>query len=97
MHQTQQGAMRLERTRRALAAFDAEDAKPMPEDFTEAWRKLGREDRLARAVGRAYGEDTAHINNLKTCEACVRPGKRLPAGHPDESFVRRMVRLADAV
>ena len=46
----------------------------------------------ARAVGVAYGEDTKDINDPETCSSCIRPGKSKPAGHPDEPFVRRMVR-----
>jgi hypothetical protein len=83
----------LERTKAALAAYDAEVAKPMPDTFREVWAKLNREDRLAREVGRAYGLDTADRNDPATCEACVRPGKPTTPDHPDEPFVRRMVRL----
>lgn len=85
--------MNLDRTKAALAAYDAEVAKPMPDPFGEAWSKLNREDRLAREVGRSFGLDTADRNNVATCEACIRPGKPTAPDHPDEPFVRRMVRL----
>jgi len=85
--------MNLARTKAAIEAYDAEAAQPMPEPFGEAWDKLNREDRLAEAAGEAYGLDTAHINNLATCKACVRPDKPTAPDHPDEPFVRRMVRL----
>lgn len=67
------------RTRAALKTFD---------DFTEhVWAKgdnsnFGRNfakhdaerERLARLVGRAFGEDTIEVNSPDTCESCVRPG-----------------------
>ncbi len=85
--------MNLARTKAAIEAFDTETAQPMPEDFSEAWRKLNREDQLAEAVGEAFGLDTADRNDPATCKVCVRPGKPTAADHPDEPFVRRMVRL----
>lgn len=85
--------MNLARTKAAIEAFDAEAAKPMPEPFGEAWGKINREDRLAEAVGEAYGLDTADRNDPATCKACIRPGRPTEADHPDEPFVRRMVRL----
>jgi hypothetical protein len=72
----------LSRTKAALEAFDAHAAE----------HGFRRDGKLAEAVGEAFGMDTAGLNDLATCKACVRPGKLLPAGHPDESFVRRMVR-----
>ena len=51
-----------------------------------------RTEANARAVGVAYGEDTKDINDPETCASCIGPGKPKPAGHPDEPFVRRMVR-----
>lgn len=70
---------KFNRTRAALKTFD---------DFTEhVWAKgdnrdFGRNfvkhdaerERLARLVGRAFGEDTAEVNSIATCESCVRPG-----------------------
>jgi hypothetical protein len=63
------------RTKAALKTFDT---------FTEnvwepsTWRNFEANDaernRLARAVGRAFGEDTVEVNSPDTCEGCVRPG-----------------------
>lgn len=84
--------MNLTRTRKAVAAYDALVALPMPDDFGQAWARLKAEDAAGEAVGVAYGEDTKDRNNPEVCRACIRPGKANPA-HPDDlSFVRRMVR-----
>lgn len=73
----------LARTEAALAAYDAhwgDDYDPY------------QEDRLAVAVGTAFGLDTADRNDPKTCKTCVRPGPRTPQPGWPLSFVRRMVR-----
>jgi len=63
------------RTRAALKTFDEytenvwEHAKWNNFDTLDAER-----NRLARLVGRAFGEDTADVNSPDTCESCVRPG-----------------------
>lgn len=64
-----------EKTKAAVAAYDAHeatvDAIKTNDEFL-VWS--AEEQRLGRAVGRAYGEETGHINNVKTCEDLVRPG-----------------------
>lgn len=71
----------LRRTRDALDAFDASD---------EDWRDDGP---LGRAVGVAFGLDTADRNDPEVCAALIRPGPRgVRPGNSDVSFVRRMVR-----
>lgn len=64
---------------RTAAALEAYDADPG--------------DAAGRAVGVAYGLDTAAFNNPDVCAELIRPGKQLAAGHQDEPFVRRMVRM----
>jgi len=69
--------MKLARTATALAAYDAYDA-------SEPWRACqtngdvyameARFARLAKAVGHAFGLDTADRNAMDTCEGCVLPG-----------------------
>lgn len=66
---------KFDRTREALRVFD---------EYTEnvwvpaTWKNFTEVDternRLARLVGRAFGEDTADVNSPDTCESCVRPG-----------------------
>ena len=74
----------LTRTAEALAAFDAVHGPHDP----------GHDTELARAVGVAFGLDTADRNDPETCAVLVRPGPREPrGGDADLSFVRRMVRL----
>lgn len=65
----------FDKTREALAVFNAHDAKLLTlttNDEVFAW--MAENDRLARAVGRAFGEDTNYINSPDICESCVRPG-----------------------
>jgi hypothetical protein len=70
---------RLPNLQRTADAIAAYDANP-----TEA---------KAKAVGVAFGLDTADRNDPETCAALVRPGPPTPAlGETDVSFVRRMVR-----
>lgn len=84
--------LNLDRTRAALQKYDAELGVPLPEDFDEAWEKYCREDALAREVGEAFSLDTTHINDPAVSKMC-RPGRPKEPDHPDESFIRRMVRL----
>jgi len=64
---------------RTAAALDAYDADPTEEN--------------ARAVGAAFGLDTADRSDPDVCAALVRPGPRHPlGGDADLPFVRRMVR-----
>lgn len=77
----------LTRTEAALSEYDAFDrdfkAEGSQAEVIAAFDQL---ESKARAVGHAFGLDTADRNNLLTCERCVRPGF---AG--SDSFVRRMV------
>jgi hypothetical protein len=80
------------RTIAAIAEYDHHDkthdfSKPMAECM--AW--LAEDDRLAKAVGRAYGLDTSAINSVDTCEQCIRPGNKIPGPGQSLSFVRQMV------
>ena len=71
---------------RTVAALETFDAAHGPHDS-------GYGSPLAKAVGVAYGLDTADRNDPEVCAACVRPGPREPrGGEADLSFVRRMVR-----
>lgn len=83
----------LSRTKAAIEAYDAHD-KTWREGFTLFQAKVWFEekDRLAKAVGIAYGHDTADRNSMDTCEHCVRPGFKSKYGGDGDSFVRRMVK-----
>lgn len=50
-------------------------------------------DRLAAAVGAAYGLDTADRNDPGDCAALIRPGSPSPPPGSELSFVRKMVAL----
>lgn len=91
----------LTRTIKALEEYDAADAeyeklmsRHMMVSGRDADATLKRLDRLAEAVGYAYGLDTSDRNSVETCRQCVRPGPKIPAPGCELSFVRRMV--ADA-
>jgi hypothetical protein len=72
----------LSRTATALAAYDEMHARIVPmETNAEAMAYFEELDRLAEAVGKAYGLDTSDRNDYETCLQYVRPGP----------FVRRMV------
>jgi hypothetical protein len=71
------------RTRAALAEFDQQvnaawaALNVMPNNAItngHVWQAVAIEERLGRAVGRAFGLDTADRNSVSTCEGCVRPG-----------------------
>ena len=67
------------RTRAALNVYDEYTeqvwAKGDNRDFGRNFAKQDAErNRLARLVGRAFGEDTSDVNSIETCESCVRPG-----------------------
>lgn len=82
-NRTTLGHADLTRTVAALAAFDAahESHDSDPDCL------------LAKAVGIAFGFDTADRNQFANCAALVRPGAREPRGGKSElSFVRLMVR-----
>lgn len=65
----------LSRTRAALVAFDEYHAREVPMDTNAAAVAYFDElDRLAEAVGEAFGLDTADRNDPATCRQCVRPG-----------------------
>lgn len=67
----------LSRTRAAVAAFDAYQAtNPIlaAETNEQVLAAVAEEERLAEAVGVAFGLDTADRNNQETCRRCVRPG-----------------------
>lgn len=71
------------RTAKALADFDCQVdtawatlfAMPV-EELTDGhvYQVENIERHLGRAVGHAFGLDTADRNALDTCEGCVRPG-----------------------
>jgi hypothetical protein len=75
--------MTFPHTRAALANFDTEvDAAwsalfaMSNEEITDGhvYQVENLECRLGRAVGHAFGLDTAAFNSMSTCEGCVRPG-----------------------
>jgi hypothetical protein len=82
----------LSRTEAALSEYDA---------FDSTFKAEGSQDKViaafaalesrARAVGRAYGLETADRNNVSTCEMVIRPGPAVPGPGCTLSFVRRMV------
>jgi len=74
--------LNMSRTHAALQAYDEAHAREVPlETNAEALAYFDELDRLAEAVGEAFGLDTADRNSLETCCQCVRPGP----------FVREMV------
>lgn len=84
----------LTRTAAALAAYDEHDQNVpdltrLSNDACVEW--LDENDRLARAVGVAFGLDTSDRNDPGDCAELLRPGPP-PGGGREESFVRRMVR-----
>ena len=95
--------MDLTRTKVALVEYDRKRAA-LEAELEEAWsdtspkgsaRILGLTNKieaLGEAVGIAFGHDTAEINSMSTCRACVRPGPAVPKIGCGESFVRRCVR-----
>ncbi len=66
------------KTRKALKLWDAHDQWMR---FSDNWIKttgtvkaaFEEQERLGRAFGRAYGEETSTVNNPEMCEGCVRP------------------------
>ena len=83
----------MSRTIAALAEYDAyNDAFHPHETQHEVLAQFAELERLARAVGRAYGLDTSDINSPDTCEGVIRPGHKIPGPGCELSFVRRMVR-----
>lgn len=84
----------LPKTRAAIEAYDIlyDQFNSSLQISHRRWIEFVSEiERLAEAVGIAYGEETCDINNPETCKQCIRPGpKVLPPG-AELSFVRRMV------
>lgn len=88
---------------RTAAAIDKRDAEVPPlwaqiqddidmsqEEFDRIMAEI---EALEEAVGVAFGQDTADLNNAETCRQCVRAGEPEPAlGETDVSMVRRAVR-----
>lgn len=83
----------LSRTKAAIEAYDAFDATfdemKRNNDAVMAW--FARLEELGKAVGIAFGLDTADRNNPDTCKQCIRPGHKVPGPGEELSFVRRMV------
>ncbi len=71
---------------RTQAAIDAYDAKWG--DEYDPYQLCP----LAKAVGVAFGLDTADRNNKADCARLIRPGPRAPQPGCELSFVRRMCR-----
>lgn len=88
----------LSRTAAALERYDAERGR-----IKRLWDNVetdqdvafvtAEEERFARAVGEAFGLDTADRNNPRTCADLVRPGPKVPVPGAELSFVRRMVEI----
>lgn len=79
------------RTRAAIAEYDECKARwdallASGASVGKLYAHMNEEDRLAQAVGHAFGLDTSDINALDTCEACVRP----------DAGLRRMVAQENA-
>jgi hypothetical protein len=84
----------LSRTAAAIEAYDAFDATydaltPLNNETVLAW--FAKLEEMGKAVGHAFGLDTADRNSLSTCEGCIRPGHKVPGPGCELSFVRRMV------
>lgn len=79
-------AEKFARTRQAIEAFDTFTETVWVHSKALNWDKNDAErERLGRAVGRAFGEDTSEVNSPDTCESCVRPSPwiRRLAGLPE--------------
>lgn len=85
--------MDLSRTANAIVAYDVfnESLDFSKMNQAKADGAFAELERLAEAVGLAYGQDTAKINNVDTCRMCIRPGHKVPGPGCELSFVRRMV------
>jgi hypothetical protein len=80
------------RTIAAIKAYDEFDTKfEASGTQKEVLKKFAELERLASAVGEAFGLDTSDINSVDTCRACICPGPRVPGPGAHLSFVRRMV------
>jgi len=87
----------LARTRAAISAYDALDARISVDEVCGrerdgAAKMLDDLEALGEAVGAAFGEDTKDRNDPETCRRCVRPGPAVPQPGAELSFVRRMVK-----
>jgi hypothetical protein len=87
----------LSRTAKAIEEHDAykiefadaiDNGKGKALDLLKVVSKF---EALAKAVGHAYGLDTADRNAMDTCENHVRPGPEVPGPGCEISFVRKMV------
>jgi hypothetical protein len=75
----------FDRTCEALAAYDAHDAtldvlintEPGADPMRRFATWQDELNRLARVVGRTFGEETNHVNSPDVCETCVHPSKWL--------------------
>jgi len=91
-----QGLPDLTRTVKAIEEHDAYkaefcDAVDRNDSTDDLGKMVEKLEVLAKAVGHAYGLDTADRNDMDTCEGCVRPGPAVPGPGCEISFVRRMV------
>lgn len=65
---------KFDRTRAALHVFDEYTKNVWERSTWNRWQEIDKEHtRLARCVGRAFGEDTIEVNSPDTCESCVTP------------------------
>ena len=85
------------RTQEALRIYDEQEPilfnKVMATRIPgESGRLMDEIDKLAEAVGIAFGEDTKDINNPETCRQCIRPGPAVPPPGAELSFVRKTIK-----
>jgi hypothetical protein len=92
----------LSRTAAALDAHDQHERQwstdaLMRMSNAQAARLYEEREKLARAVGVAFGLDTDRAtggpNDPQVCADLIRPGPIVPPAGMEPSFVRRMVRL----
>jgi hypothetical protein len=83
----------LSRTEAAIAAYDefneSFNVDGMSQD--EVLVEFNKLESLGRAVGVAFGLDTADRNNPETCAQTIRPGFKVPGPGCELSFVRQAV------
>ena len=83
----------LSRTAMAIEEYDKyhDKFKVMPTD-RNLGKAVGKLERLAEAVGGAFGLDTIDRNDPQTCKDHIRPGFANPPPGYELSFVRRMIK-----